>query len=38
MRGWVDYSVIEGTGSTISFPAPMPTDTARYYRIQVRKP
>ena len=38
MAGWNDVMVVNGTGGTISLPAPMPTDTARYYRVQVRKP
>ena len=38
ITGWSDVTVVNGTGGTISLPAPMPTDTARYYRVQVRKP
>jgi hypothetical protein len=38
LSGWSDVTVTNGTGGTISLPAPMPTDAARYYRVQVRQP
>jgi|GEM_PF-6771868 len=36
LSGWNIATNITGTGETMVFPAPMPTDTARYYRVQVR--